>query len=158
MKYTIGVQLMAGLVVGGIATVATVESSTNAPAQNKIAYVHKDTGFSFPERLGQYKYLEVTDYKDDGTDISVGYSSEDGLSELTLYVYPAPKGTVGPAVRMDSSGKPIASLHPGGVYLLSEPSETYNEHYAAVIGEVLQSHPRWRIDSRADHGNDFRRQ
>lgn len=118
-----------------------------AESAKKIVYTHKDTGFRFPERFREYEYVKITDYNGDGTDVGVNYATQDGLGFLTLYVYPAPKGTVGPSVYMDEKGQPVLSSAPGEVYELADPSELYDMEYAKVIESVLASRPGWELGS-----------
>jgi len=126
------------------ATNNTVAVGTNVT--DKIIYTHKDTGFRFPEQLREYKYYGITDCSGDGKNVAVQYSTSDGLGYLTLYVYPAPKGTMGPTICLDEKGKSMLSPLPNGVYLLSEGSDSYNAEYGRVIEEILAAHPGWTLD------------
>lgn len=118
---------------------------TTKPTTSKTVHVHKDTGFRFPDRFRRFRFLGVTEFDTNGRNIGVGYSSLDSLAQLMLYVYPAPKGAMGPAIRLDTKGKPTPSKIPGQLFLLTSHSDSYGVAYRNVIQDVLTARPDWKV-------------
>jgi hypothetical protein len=69
-------------------------SGATQPAQIETTgvYAHRGSGFSFPEGVGEFSRVAVTQYNADATDISVGYNLDRPGRQVavTVYVYPAP--------------------------------------------------------------------
>lgn len=67
------------------------EGQLSEPISQRPAgeFVHSGTQFTFPESIGDFQRVEVTQYDDSGKDVSVGYNldSPDPIT-ATVYVYP----------------------------------------------------------------------
>jgi hypothetical protein len=62
------------------------EPITRTPAGE---FTHSGTEFTFPESIGDFERVEVTEYDKSGKDVSVGYNLDSAdLITATVYVYP----------------------------------------------------------------------
>ena len=69
----------------------TTDSSPEKGSGNAdVAYVHPQSKFSFPKRVGNFRFVGVREYDRDGKDVSAGYNSPTPVA-ATVYVYPAAK-------------------------------------------------------------------
>ena len=57
-------------------------------------WTHQATGVSFPDTLGEFKRVKITEFSEDGRDSSVSYTGSDdnGTLTFTIYLYPRIKG------------------------------------------------------------------
>ena len=71
---------------------ASLAATQPGQIQASGVYVHRGSGFSFPEALGEFRRVAVIQYNADATDISAGYNLDQPARRVavTVYVYPAP--------------------------------------------------------------------
>lgn len=112
---------------------------------------HRESGISFPQRVGDLQRTRVVRYDKDGRDVSANYDSTDRLLRLfaTVYVYPAPPLTVigsppevvaqarsGLAEREFARNKLEILRNQSGAKLIEEREATHSEggktHHGAV--------------------------
>jgi hypothetical protein len=85
------------------------------PGSEVIAH---ESGFSFPDRLGEFERVDVHNYDRSGRDMSVGYNQRRLLIIATIYVYPK------------SETRPRSSL---------------DQHFDDVRANVLSEHVSARV-------------
>jgi TPR repeat protein len=141
---SIGVGLLVFWIISEVVA-GELARPTTKPTTSKTVHLHKDTGFRFPDRFRKFRFLRVTKFDTNGRNIAVGYSSLDSLAQLTLYVYPASRGTMGPAIRFDTKGKRTLSKIPGQVFLLTSHSDSYGMEYRNVVRNILAAHQGWKV-------------
>lgn len=74
-------------------------------------YVHASSRFSFPERIGTFRRVEIRKYDQEGRDIGVGYNSPSPVV-MTVYVYPGPKDfALTPAAKSMSASEVVLDSH-----------------------------------------------
>jgi hypothetical protein len=72
--------------------------------------IHKDSGFSFPARVGTFARFQGHQYDSQGRDISVGYNG-DIPSVVTIYVYPSEGNDLEDALTSQSAD--VLAAYPG---------------------------------------------
>lgn len=94
----------------------------------KGPYVHRGTGFVFPEQAGDFRRTSIIEYDDEATDVSAGYSyavpTPERTTIATVYVYPVPPvaDTADPAARK------------------AQQDRFCREHFDTIKAEVAEKH------------------
>ena len=88
-------------------------------------YVHRASGFLFPDKLGEFTRHKLTTYDAAGRNVSAGYDIIGNIS-VTLYVYPV----------LHEDGQGVA-----------DPTALLGKHAQAVVNDVLKHHAGATVQS-----------
>lgn len=99
------------------------------PFSVRGTYVHEPSGFSFPQRVGQFQRTDLLRYDEAGDNISAGYMLAPAV-KATVYVYPSPRHTyigADPAVVRATQAR----------YL--------EQHFQEVIDQIAATYPSAKL-------------
>jgi hypothetical protein len=73
----------------------TIDAPTSDPTMEApaSAYTHDGLGMAFPEAVGGFQQLDVTEYDSAANDVGIGYRNGTLLIEATVFVYPSRRPT-----------------------------------------------------------------
>lgn len=83
------------LALGGIALTVPYQGQAQKRIEQPTGpWKHRGTGVIFPDKVGQFERISITEYTSNGQDGSVGYRlvNDDGTLILTTYLYPKSEG------------------------------------------------------------------
>lgn len=115
----------------------TMQPSSPMPITVDGAYTHPGTHMVFPESVGQFCRVQVTQFAPAEKDVGIGYNLVDPENPVvaTVYVYPSP--------RLISIGSP-ANVVEGA------RSQLFENHLEALKREIVGAHPDATLISEED--------
>lgn len=110
----------------------TVQVSMPTPIHVSGYYNHPGSGMVFPERVGEFQRVQITQFAPSEKDVGVGYNSNGVRAPIsaTVYVYPAP--------RLISVGSPPSVVDDARTQL-------FHGHLEVLKREVMRAHPDARL-------------
>src|SRR6185369_3115370 len=112
----------------------SIQTSGPTPLNVTSTYKHAGSEMSFPENIGKFQRVQVTQYAPEEKDVGIGYNLYDPASPViaTVYVYPAP-GVVSIGSPPDVAETAKALMFQG--------------HLNAVKGDIMRAHPDAKLIS-----------
>jgi len=110
----------------------TVQVTPPTPIHVSGYYNHPGSGMVFPERVGEFQRVQITQFAPSEKDVGVGYNSNGVRVPIsaTVYVYPAP--------RLISVGSPSSVVEDARAQL-------FHGHIEVLKREVMRAHPDARL-------------